>query len=565
MKLRLLIFINLIFIGLGPLLATWQFRPNAASLRWDFYFYLIIGNASGLLLNPFGLFLALYCERLEAKLRKQMSLVFFTINLLLALFWGLMELIRFPPVANTTYPHHASYLTWFFVAAWLLLASGYFACYQSEARSLANLSEAEQQQSEWSRQISEAAAQQERNRLARDLHDSIKQQIFSINVSAATAQTRYENDPEGAKTALADVRTSTRDALVEMEAMLQNLRPFPLETIGLIEALRKQGEALQYRTGANVISEFGELPEAERLPLGAQENLFRIAQEALSNIARHARAQNVTLRLDTDADEESFSLTIIDDGQGFDTHINPSGMGMKNMHSRAREMNGTLLVKSLPQQGTRLHLSLPLRNAERNHIKLLFRLAAFGGIAGTLLLGSWRETPPSTYTAQLLIWLTLWLGGATACVMGHSALRALTNKTKEPTNVVLELERYFRQLILLFFISGHWTQYAFIRPPNGSEPRISLVTPIVIVASCLVLFILKLRKELRALSPLQAVHRVRTFERHIVGVSVVSTAVLMVLAKLSLRPSLLAMTLEITAYVLTLLWFRQRVLKGKPL
>ncbi len=558
MKLRLLIIINLIFIGLLPLLSALLFKPYVLLGGKQYSLIVFTNSVSSLLLNPFGWFLALYCEQFGAKLKKQMALAFFIVNLLLALLWAA---IKFSQPTNFIYP----FTTEIFTVPGLMLACGYFACYRKESRNLAGLSEAEQQQSEWSRQLSEAAAQQERNRLARDLHDSIKQQIFSINVSAATAQARFETDPDGAQTALADVRTSARDALGEMEALLQNLRPVPLETVGLIEALRKQGEALQYRTGANVITEFGELPDAKHLPLGAQENLFRIAQEAMSNIARHARAQNVTLRLDTDADEETFSLTIIDDGQGFDAQAKQAGMGMKNMHSRAREMNVNLLVESLPQQGTRLHLSLPLRNAERDHIKLLFRLAAFGGIAGALLLGSWRETPPSTYTAQIWIWLTLWLGGATAFVMAHYAQKDLKAKGKEPTAVVLELERYFRQLTLLFFISGHWSQYAFKPPPNGSEPWTSLLMPSVIVAVWLSSFIVNLRKEFRALSQTQAVHRARSFELHIVGVSVVSTIVLIVLTKLSLRPSLLAMTLEITAYVLTLLWFRQRVLKGKPL
>ena len=112
MKLRLLIFINLICIGLGiglgPFLAAFQFDPNASQAKWNVYFYIVMSSASSLLLNPFGLFLALYCERLEAKLRKRMSFVFFLINLLLALFWGLTEFVRFPPAENTTYPHHST-------------------------------------------------------------------------------------------------------------------------------------------------------------------------------------------------------------------------------------------------------------------------------------------------------------------------------------------------------------------------------------------------------------------------------------------------------------------------
>ena len=78
-----------------------------------------------------------------------------------------------------------------------------------------------------------------------------------------------------------------------MEAMLQQLRPTPLENVGLVDALRKQVEALQYRTGAYVTTEFGDLPDNDTLLPGAQEAIFRIAQEALNNIARHARAKNI--------------------------------------------------------------------------------------------------------------------------------------------------------------------------------------------------------------------------------------------------------------------------------
>jgi signal transduction histidine kinase len=92
-----------------------------------------------------------------------------------------------------------------------------------------------------------------------------------LSVSVAAAQARWETDPAGARTALNDVRSSAHEAMVEMEAMLQHLRAAPLETVGLVEALRKQCEALQYRTGALVTTEFADLPENDRLPPGTQE------------------------------------------------------------------------------------------------------------------------------------------------------------------------------------------------------------------------------------------------------------------------------------------------------
>ena len=211
-------------------------------------------------------------------------------------------------------------------------------------------------------QVGEAAAQEERNRLARDLHDSIKQQIFSINVSAAAAQVRWEQDPIGAQAALADVRRSAQEAMVEMRAMLQQLAPAPLEKVGLAQALRDQAEALAFRSGAQVDTTIGDLPHDDRLPPGAQEAIFRVAQEALANIARHARANTVSLRLH--ANDAVVILQIDDDGQGFDLSTLANGMGITNMRSRAESMGGSLVLDSAVNNGTHLGLSIPLLQIE---------------------------------------------------------------------------------------------------------------------------------------------------------------------------------------------------------
>lgn len=252
------------------------------------------------------------------------------------------------------------------------------------------------------RQIGEAAAQEERNRLARDLHDSIKQQIFSISVSAAAAQARLEADPPDiahARAALADVRQSAQEAMVEMRAMLQQLSPAPLEKAGLVQALRDQCEALAYRTGAQVITHFGTLPPDDRLPLGAQETIFRIAQEALANIARHARAHTVYLTLSLD-ETDRLRLTVRDDGQGFDTGQASAGMGLANMGERAAALAGHLHLESTPGAGTALELTIPIES--QTHISeteemmqtrheaqfraLLPHLAGFGIATAALLL-----------------------------------------------------------------------------------------------------------------------------------------------------------------------------------
>ena len=264
-------------------------------------------------------------------------------------------------------------------------------------------------------QASEAAAQETRNRLARDLHDSIKQQLFSINVSAAAAQARLEKDMDGTTAALDDVRHSAKAALVEMNALLQQLSPEPLAKVGLVQALQEQCEALNYRSGANVQVQIGDLPDDERFPLGAQETLFRIAQEALSNVARHARAEQVWLRLEMGGERgakseergdrsapfilrpSSLLLEIRDDGQGFEQTAVSSGMGLDNMRQRVQEIGGQLHITSAPHQGTSVQILIPLEDViieakeqemiKPDHALNRFSLISFGGgVAVTAVL-----------------------------------------------------------------------------------------------------------------------------------------------------------------------------------
>lgn len=218
-------------------------------------------------------------------------------------------------------------------------------------------------------QVSRAAAQEERNRLARDLHDSIKQQIFSIAVSAAAARARWEHNLTSVRQLIESIERTAQEAQVEMQALLQQLRPGALENIGLIESLRLQCQALSYRTGAQVISELGNLPPDELLPLGTQETIFRIVQEGFANIARHARATQVWLSMQRQGD--ALLVEIGDNGQGFElaqAHEpagSYGGMGLSNVRERVEELGGTLSLWSMPDQGTTLHLCIPLVNPEQ--------------------------------------------------------------------------------------------------------------------------------------------------------------------------------------------------------
>jgi hypothetical protein len=207
-------------------------------------------------------------------------------------------------------------------------------------------------------QASEAAAAAERNRLARDLHDSIKQQLFSIRMSAIAAKAHLHLEATKAQEALEDILRSSEEAQVEMQALLQQLRSAPLEHSSLAEAIQTQARALEYRSGARVSVEIADLPTIDRFPLSMQETLFRLVQEAFANIARHARAQHVSYS--QTQDEKTLFVSICDDGQGFDMQAVHTGMGLANIQERVQSLDGTATIESEPSKGTTLSIQIPL-------------------------------------------------------------------------------------------------------------------------------------------------------------------------------------------------------------
>jgi signal transduction histidine kinase len=255
-------------------------------------------------------------------------------------------------------------------------------------------------------QITAAAAQEERNRLARDLHDSIKQQVFSMSVSAAAAYAHLDSNPQAARAALQDVKQSAQEAMVEMRALLQQLSPAPLEKSGLVQALREQCEALAYRTGASVETHFGALPADDQLPPGTQETLFRIAQEALSNIARHARARNVRLILETD-DHQRLTMRIVDDGQGFDPQQAGGGMGLNNIRTRAAGIGAKMEINAGIGAGADLTITVPFieREEQETTMQAHYETQLKPVIAGYYRFGNGLAI--FIVAASLLLWRVL--------------------------------------------------------------------------------------------------------------------------------------------------------------
>jgi signal transduction histidine kinase len=245
-----------------------------------------------------------------------------------------------------------------------------------------------------------AAAQAERSRLAQDLHDSVKQQIYSIQAHLAAADARWDTDGQGARTALAHARTGARDAMREMAALLDRLQDDPVEAVGLVEALRRQCEALGFQTGAQVTTEFGALPDTDRFDPAIMNALFRIGQEALANVARHARPTRVGVFagvIGGSGSEERFLFRIHDDGSGFDANAidktTVAGMGLRNMGARAREIGATLAITTAVGQGTSVEVTLPSPSRHAASIRTARHLLVGIGLP-TLTLLAWSAHWP---------------------------------------------------------------------------------------------------------------------------------------------------------------------------
>ncbi|MBN1311690.1 MAG: HAMP domain-containing protein [Anaerolineae bacterium] len=205
-------------------------------------------------------------------------------------------------------------------------------------------------------QAQRLAALEERHRLARDLHDGIKQNLFGVNLAASAALNLLEADLEAARTKIQEAKDHNRQAQAEMQALLDELRPVGLDERGLAAALTDYLDTFEQRQGIEV--DWQTVPDV-LLPPTHEQALFRVTQEALTNIARHAQATHVTVELGATA--ETVTLRIVDNGRGFDPSTIEPGttMGLLGMRERVTELGGALIIDSTPGVGTQLTASLP--------------------------------------------------------------------------------------------------------------------------------------------------------------------------------------------------------------
>ncbi|MDX6382326.1 MAG: hypothetical protein QOI57_3350 [Rubrobacteraceae bacterium] len=207
----------------------------------------------------------------------------------------------------------------------------------------------------------ELATLEARNRFARDLHDSVKQQVFATSLQIAAARVLIEQDKEAAESHLAQADELVRLAQKELNVLIHQMRPAALEGKGLSIALGDY--AADWSRRSEIPAEVHVRGERE-VPLEVEQALFRVAQEALANVARHSGAKSVEVDLVYDAG--AVTLHVADDGRGFDlAKDSGEGFGLRSMSERLAKLGGRVDVESAPGKGTRVVCVCPLDGASK--------------------------------------------------------------------------------------------------------------------------------------------------------------------------------------------------------
>ena len=200
-----------------------------------------------------------------------------------------------------------------------------------------------------------ATREEERRRLRRDLHDGLGGQLAGLNVQAGTLRRLIPRDPAAADELVVELRDELRSAIADIRRLVYDLRPPALDDLGLVEALRRLAERYGSESGQLRVSV--KAPEdLPNLPAAVEVAVYRIAQEALTNVAHHAQAQNCVVQLAVD---EDVALEIIDDGVGIPKERG-AGVGLSSMRERASELGGSCVVEPAPEGGTQVLVRLPL-------------------------------------------------------------------------------------------------------------------------------------------------------------------------------------------------------------
>jgi signal transduction histidine kinase len=212
-------------------------------------------------------------------------------------------------------------------------------------------------------QAQQAAVVEERQRLARELHDSISQSLHSsVLLAEAGQRLAGAGDLERSRGYLVRLGEISQQAMKEMRLLVYELRPLALKEAGLVKALQQRLDTVERRAGVEAkLESDGDI----EIPDDVEEALFRIAQQALNNAMKHAAATVVvvTVRLEADPPDRRVILEVADNGKGFDgdTIGDEGGIGLDSMRERAEKVGGELTIVSTPGEGTRVIASVPMK------------------------------------------------------------------------------------------------------------------------------------------------------------------------------------------------------------
>ncbi len=221
------------------------------------------------------------------------------------------------------------------------------------------LARANAQLTHYATTLEQLATSRERNRLARELHDTLAHTLSGMAVELEGIKSLWDTDPAQARAMLDQSLTATRSGLTEMRRALQALRAVPLEDLGLVLAIHTLAESVAAQTGAALTWQGPDTARPGRLAPDVEQCVYRVAQEALENVARHAGARHLTVQLAQD--EGHLALQISDDGCGFDlsqASANDHHFGLKGMRERTEMIGGSLQVESQPGSGTTIRMSV---------------------------------------------------------------------------------------------------------------------------------------------------------------------------------------------------------------
>ncbi len=215
------------------------------------------------------------------------------------------------------------------------------------------------------------AREEERRRLRRNLHDGLGPQLASLTLKHDAARNLLTQDPAATDALLVELKAQTQDAISDIRRLVYDLRPPALDELGLVSAIREQATRYDFPGGADGGERNADglavSVEAPRrlppLPAAVEVACYRIAQEAVTNVTRHARASVCGIRLSIDEAENEFELEVLDDGVGLPVERRV-GVGLASMRERAAEFGGSCVVEPGPAGGTRVLARLPLSSSK---------------------------------------------------------------------------------------------------------------------------------------------------------------------------------------------------------